>query len=138
MPPHTTQNGRYHKVDQWRVGEDGRKGGPLCVVGETADWGSPVEIRVEITLTIDTPYDSAVSLWVFKENENTDLKRYIHPHVHWKTVFNYQAKLGEKWREIVSHLKTPQQYLKFIASYLCIRNYQVPFWKIPVHYLVCF
>ena len=74
----------------------GGKGDPCALLVRLQTEAAPVENRVEITLTIDTPYDSAVSLWVFKENENTDLKRYIHPHVHCKTVFNYQAKLGEK------------------------------------------
>ena len=39
---------------------------------------------------IELPYDPAIPLLVLEENENTNLKRYVHPYAHCSILYNNQ------------------------------------------------
>ena len=41
-------------------------------------------------LKIKVPCDPAIPLWVSEENENTNLRRYMHPYVHCGIIYNNQ------------------------------------------------
>ena len=48
-----------------------------------------IECRILKKLKIELPYDSIIILMgiYFKENENINLKRYLHPHVHSSIIY---------------------------------------------------
>ena len=54
-----------------------------------------MENRMEVSqkIKIELPYDPAIPLlgiYVYKENKNTNLKRYTHPNVHSSIIYNSQ------------------------------------------------
>ena len=67
----------------------------LCNVGGSVNWnslygkqcgGSSKKFKIEL------PYDPEILLWgnVLEENENTNLKRCMHPYVHCGSIYNIQ------------------------------------------------
>ena len=81
MSPHTSQNGYYQNSEKSRATRDLEKSEPLCTIGGNVIWCSSSELFMEITLKIihkTTFWASNYSFeYLSKENENTNLKRYM-------------------------------------------------------------
>ena len=76
------------------AGEDMEKREPSYTVGGNVNWMQPLwktVWRVLKKLKIEPPYNPAFPLLgIYKENENTNLKRYMHLNVHCSIIYNSQ------------------------------------------------
>ena len=62
---------------------------PILLVGMqigAATWKAVSRLLKK--LKIKLPYDPAIPLLIFRENENTNSKRHMHPNFHSSTVYN--------------------------------------------------
>ena len=71
-----------------------RRGEPLCTAGDIANWCTHYENNMEFPQKIK----NKTGLWprnsmpgyIFKETQNTSLKRYMHPYGHCSIIYNSQ------------------------------------------------
>ena len=80
--------------------EDVEKREALCTVDGLANHCSHCRKEYRCfskKLKIELPYDPAIPLWVYisKEIQNTNLKRFMHPYVHYSVIY----KIAEIWKQ---------------------------------------
>ena len=90
------QNGCHQKTTNIKFGKNVEKREPLCTVGGNVDWcrhygehyGDFSKRKHRNTIWSS----NSTSVCISKENQNTNLKRYMNPNVHISIIYNCQDK----------------------------------------------